>query len=132
MKYLIKAMKYMISGIGFGTFFALFFWSLDQGRVDMHVFAYAVTLGSLCGLASTIWLNLKMNLALQLLLHMVLILAVVETVTWLFGIMSQEYLLKVLPLDILVVYAAVWAVIWRMQLGEVKRVNDKLTKNNRK
>ena len=98
----------------------------------MHVFAYAVTLGSLCGLASTIWLNQKMNLALQLLLHMVLILTVVETVTWLFGIMSQEYLLKVLPLDILVVYAAVWAVIWLMQLGEVKRVNDKLTKNNRK
>lgn len=98
----------------------------------MHVFAYAVTLGSLCGLASTIWLNQKMNLALQLLLHMVLILAVVETVTWLFGIMSQEYLLKVLPLDILVVYAAVWAVIWLMQLGEVKRVNDKLTKNSRK
>ena len=102
MRYLIKAMKYMISGIGFGTFFALFFWSLDQGQVDLHVFAYAVTLGSLCGLASTI------------------------------GIMSREYLLKVLPLDILVVYAAVWAVIWLMQLGEVKRVNDKLTKNNRK
>ena len=132
MRYLIKAIKYMISGIGFGTFFALFFWSLDQGQVDLHVFAYAVTLGSLCGLASTIWLNQRMNLALQLLLHMVLILAVVETVTWLFGIMSREYLLKVLPLDILVVYAAVWAVIWLMQLGEVKRVNDKLTKNNRK